>query len=183
MPAPELNRTALLDRMERQAQAINGPGMGTSIRYRELRGLLDIINDLQSELAQGRRADAREARRDATSASGTSDLGCLALEDLTVDGLRKIADRRGVDLGTAKAKGALISLVQAAAPSSVSVVASEATVDLTGELIRVFVDIFEQHPELWGSSFADAIDAWAAQTSQVLSVDWREKIAAAVADA
>jgi len=75
MPSSPVNEAALLARMERQAQAINGPGLSTTIRGPELRGLLDIINRHTAEVAQAAKAAERASRRAAARPASSSTKG------------------------------------------------------------------------------------------------------------
>lgn len=170
---PDPNEMALLGRMERQAQAINGPGMGTTIKYRELRGLLDIVGRQAAELAMISRAEERGARR---SAATPVDLGAM-----TVPALRTFAAKREVDLPpTAVKKIDIIAAIEAAAPVPV---VSGSTVDLTADLIRVFADLLETKAELWGQPALQAIEAWEAQGDRPLPVGLKDLVAAALHDA
>jgi len=168
----DINETALLGRMERQAQAINGPGMGTTIKYRELRGMLVIIGRQTAELAMISRAEERDARR---AAATPVDLGAM-----TVPALRTFAVKLKVDLPvTAVKKIDIIAAIEAAAPAPVS----GTTVDLTADLIRVFADLLETKAELWGQPALQAIEAWEAQGDQPLPVGLKDLVAAALHDA
>lgn len=52
----------ILNRMDQLAQSINGPGMGTSISYLDLRLLLDVAFEAQTLREQKAKADKRRSR-------------------------------------------------------------------------------------------------------------------------
>lgn len=68
---------ALLARMERLGEAVSGPGMGTSLRGVELRGLLDLIHDLQAQVAQAGRRQKRAAAKKPKAGEATAEAGVL----------------------------------------------------------------------------------------------------------